>query len=117
MNTIIVGTVKKINKIQTFTNKKTGKEFIKCEVIIDQNKNYKSALCIEFHQDNVDLVQKLELEKVYEFYINASSKEWTDSKGIVKHFTSVDCWRTVKLDQPNKQQQAIPVGEEGDLPF
>ena len=111
MNTIIVGTVKKINKIQTFTNKKTGKEFIKCEVIIDQNKNYKSALCIEFHQDNVDLVQKLELEKVYEFYINASSNEWND-----KYYTSVDCWRTVKLDQPNKQK-AIPVGEEADLPF
>ena len=113
MNTIIVGTVKKINKIQTFTNKKTGKEFIKCEVIIDQNKNYKSALCIEFHQDNVDLTKKLELEKVYEFYINASSNEWND-----KYYTSVDCWRTVKLDQPNKQQQAIPVGEEADdLPF
>ena len=112
MNTIIVGTVKKINKIQTFTNKKTGNEFIKCEVIIDQNKNYKSALCIEFHMDNVDLVQKLELEKVYEFYINASSNEWND-----KYYTSVDCWRTVKLDQPNKQQQAIPVGEEADLPF
>ena len=112
MNTIIVGTVKKINKIQTFTNKKTGNEFIKCEVIIDQNKNYKSALCIEFHMDNVDLVQKLELEKVYEFYINASSNEWND-----KYYTSVDCWRTVKLDQPNKQQQPIPGGEEGDLPF
>ena len=111
MNTIIVGTVKKINKIQTFTNKKTGKEFIKCEVIIDQNKNYKSALCIEFHQDNVDLVQKLEVDKVYEFYINASSNEWND-----KYYTSVDCWRTVKLDQPNKQK-AIPVGEEADLPF
>ena len=111
MNTIIVGTVKKINKIQTFTNKKTGKEFIKCEVIIDQNKNYKSALCIEFHQDNVDLVQKLQLEKVYEFYINASSNEWND-----KYYTSVDCWRTVKLDQPNKQK-TIPVGEEADLPF
>ena len=111
MNTIIVGTVKKINKIQTFTNKKTGNEFIKCEVIIDQNKNYKSALCIEFHQDNVDLVQKLELEKVYEFYINASSNEWND-----KYYTSVDCWRTVKLDQPNKQK-TIPVGEEADLPF
>jgi len=111
MNTKIVGTVKKINKIQTFTNKKTGKEFIKCEVIIDQNKNYKSALCIEFHQDNVDLVQKLELEKVYEFYINASSNEWNN-----KYYTSVDCWRTVKLDQPEKQK-AIPVGEEADLPF
>ena len=111
MNTIIVGTVKKINKVQTFTNKKTGKEFIKCEVIIDQNKNYKSALCIEFHQDNVDLTKKLELEKVYEFYINASSNEWND-----KYYTSVDCWRTVKLDEPNKQQ-AIPVGEEADLPF
>ena len=111
MNTIIVGTVKKINKVQTFTNKKTGNEFIKCEVIIDQNKNYKSALCIEFHQDNVDLTKKLELEKVYEFYINASSNEWND-----KYYTSVDCWRTVKLDQPNKQQ-SIPVGEEADLPF
>ena len=111
MNTIIVGTVKKINKIQTFTNKKTGNEFIKCEVIIDQNKNYKSALCIEFHQDNVDLTKKLELEKVYEFYINASSNEWND-----KYYTSVDCWRIVKLDEPNKQQ-AIPVGEEADLPF
>jgi len=111
MNTIIVGTVKKINKIQTFTNKKTSKEFIKCEVIIDQNKNYKSALCIEFHQDNVDLVQKLELEKVYEFYINASSNKWND-----KYYTSVDCWRIVKLDEPNKQK-AIPVGEEADLPF
>ena len=112
MNTIIVGTVKKINKVQTFTNKKTGKEFIKCEVIIDQNKNYKSALCIEFHQDNVDLTKKLELEKVYEFYINASSNEWND-----KYYTSVDCWRIVKLDQPEKQK-AIPVGEEADdLPF
>ena len=111
MNTIIVGTVKKINKVQTFTNKKTGKEFIKCEVIIDQNKNYKSSLCIEFHQDNVDLTKKLELEKVYEFYINASSNEWND-----KYYTSVDCWRIVKLDEPNKQQ-AIPVGEEADLPF
>ena len=111
MNTIIVGTVKKINKIQTFTNKKTGKEFIKCEVIIDQNKNYKSTLCIEFHQDNVDLTKKLELEKVYEFYINASSNEWND-----KYYTSVDCWRIVSLDQPEKQK-AIPVGEEADLPF
>jgi len=53
----------------------------------------------------------LGLEKVYEFYINASSNEWND-----KYYTSVDCWRTVKLDEPNKQK-AIPVGEEADLPF
>ena len=52
------------------------------------------------------------LEKFYEFYIYGSSNELND-----KYYTSVDCWRTVKLDQPNKQQQAIPVGEEADLPF
>ena len=110
MNTIITGTVKKINKVQTFTNEKTKKEFSKCEVIIDQNKNYKSALCIEFHQDNIDLTKRLELEKVYEFHINASSNEWKD-----KYYTSIDCWKIMPL---NDEKEFVPVGEEqSDLPF
>ena len=112
MNTIITGTVKKINKVQTFTNEKTKKEFNKCEVIIDQNKNYKSALCIEFHQDNIDLTKQLTLEHVYEFHINASSNEWKD-----KYYTSVDCWKVQKLDQ-GTEKAFVPVGEEqNDLPF
>jgi len=123
MNTIIVGTVKKINKVQTFTNEKTKKEFNKCEVIIDQNKNYKSALCIEFHQDNIDLTKQLTLEHVYEFHINASSNEWNN-----KYYTSIDCWKIQKLDQAKvysyerkfsqeTEKELNPVGEETDLPF
>jgi len=47
MNTIITGTVKKINKVQTFTNEKTKKEFSKCEVIIDQKKKYMSFILMQ----------------------------------------------------------------------
>ena len=112
MSTIITGTVKKINKVQTFTNEKTKKEFKKCEVIIDQNKDYRSALCIEFHQDRIDLTKELTLEHVYEFHINASSNEWKE-----KYYTSIDCWKVQKLDQET-EKGFVPVGEEqSDLPF
>ena len=114
--TSIKGRVVKIKDLETIKTKK-GTDFTKQEVVIDQNKNYNSEVCLVFLADNVDHVRKLNEGEVYEFYINVSSREYND-----KHYTQVDCWRAVQLnpEAPKKEEAKgfVPVGDEqSDLPF
>lgn len=115
-NTSIKGRVVKIKDLETIKTKK-GTDFTKQEVVIDQNKNYNSEVCLVFLADNVDHVRKLNEGEVYEFYINVSSREYNE-----RHYTQVDCWRAVQLnpEAPKKEEAKgfVPVGEEqNDLPF
>ena len=115
-NTSIKGRVVKIKDLETIKTKK-GTDFTKQEVVIDQNKNYNSEVCLVFLADNVDHVRKLNEGEVYEFYINVSSREYNE-----RHYTQVDCWRAVQLnpEAPKKEEAKgfVPVGDEqNDLPF
>ena len=112
-NTSIKGRVVKIKKLVTKKTKK-GTDFTIQEVVIDQNKNYNSEVCLVFLADNVDHVKKINEGEVYEFFINISSREHNE-----KHYTQVDCWRAVQLNpEPAEKKGFVPVGtESNDLPF
>ena len=129
-NTSIKGRVVKIKKLETIKTKK-GSDFTKQEVVIDQNKNYNSEVCLVFLADNVDHVKKINEGEVYEFFINISSREYNE-----RHYTQVDCWRAVQLnpEAPKEEEKGfVPVGgmdrktplkgikmtsaEQSDLPF
>ena len=114
--TIIKGRVVKIKKLETIKTKK-GNDFTKQEIVVDQNRNYNSEVCLVFLGDNVDHVRKINEGEVYEFYINVSSREYNE-----RYYTTVDCWRAVQLnpEAPKKEESKgfVPVGEEqSDLPF
>lgn len=116
--TTIRGRVVKIKKLETIKTKK-GNDFIKQEIVVDQNKNYNSEVCLVFLGDNVDHVRKINEGEVYEFYINVSSREYNE-----RHYSQIDCWRAVQLnpEPPTKEEKEekgfVPVGDEqSDLPF
>ena len=107
--TKIKGRLVKIKELETLKTKK-GTDFKKQEIVIDQNKSFNSQLCIVFLSQNVQQVSNLKEGNSYEFYINVSSREHND-----KHYTQVDCWKTVELKIKKEQ---IKVGEKiNDLPF
>ena len=115
-NTSIKGRVVKIKKLETIKTKK-GSDFTKQEVVVDQNKNYNSEVCLVFLADNVDHVKKINEGEVYEFFINISSREYNE-----RHYTQVDCWRAVQLnpEAPKEQEKhhiASVVEQQSDLPF
>lgn len=109
----VTGRVTKMMKPEIIKSKDGQKEWTKQEFVLNTDADYNPEICLTLFGDKVKEAQKITLESPVECHINLSSRAYKD-----KYYHSIDCWKIVQLDQPNKEKKAIPVGEESDdLPF
>lgn len=110
--------------------------FKKREFVVEyaENPQYPEFVKFELIQDKCDLLDNVQVGQEIEIHFNLKGRKWTDPKGEVKYFNSLQAWRIVPVaanapSQPGTESSgAVPPpasepewlsasSEEDDLPF
>ena len=115
----LVGKVKVIGETQTFGEKGFKKREL---VITTTDEQYPQDILIEFVQDNCSKLDNYKLGDGVKVGINVRGREWTNPKGEVKYFNSLQGWRIEDAgestpNQPNLEPVDNTKEVEDDLPF
>ena len=103
--------------------------FRKREIVITTQEQYPQNILVEFIQDRTDLLDAYNIGDFVKIDINLRGREWTNDKGEVKYFNSIQGWRIEKVeDEFESQLPPLPTKEDlnisdnassepDDLPF
>lgn len=121
----ISGKVKLINETKEYGSN----GFRKREIVLTTQEQYPQNILVEFIQDRTDLLDAYNIGDFVKIDINLRGKEWTNDKGEVKYFNSIQGWRIEKVeDEFESQLPPLPTKEDlnisdnassepDDLPF
>ena len=121
----ISGKVKLINETKEYGSN----GFRKREIVLTTQEQYPQNILVEFIQDRTDLLDAYNIGDFVKIDINLRGREWTNDKGEVKYFNSIQGWRIEKVeDEFESQLPPIPTKEDlnisdnassepDDLPF
>lgn len=121
----ISGKVKLINETKEYGSN----GFRKREIVLTTQEQYPQNILVEFIQDRTDLLDAYNIGDFVKIDINLRGREWTNDKGEVKYFNSIQGWRIEKVeDEFESQLPPLPTkedlnisdntsGEPDDLPF
>lgn len=114
----ITGTLKMKTDTQQVSEKFKKRDF----VLTDNSSQYPQHISLQLTQDKCDLMDKFKVGDELKASINLKGREWTNPKGEVKYFNTIEAWRIEKLgttssEQKTSQLQSTSVEEDSDLPF
>jgi len=121
----ISGKVKLINETKEYGSN----GFRKREIVLTTQEQYPQNILVEFIQDRTDLLDAYMVGDFVKIDINLRGREWTNDKGEVKYFNSIQGWRIEKVENefesqlpplPTKEDLNISdnaSSEPDDLPF
>lgn len=125
----IKGTILEISDTQQVSSSFQKREFI-LEYV--ENPQYPEYLKFEMIQDKCSILDGYKVNDSVDVYFNLKGRKWTDPKGEVKYFNSLQAW---KIEGAGNNHQAPPPpssengmdqieepgwttnGDEDDLPF
>lgn len=87
--------------------------FLKREVVIETQGDYPQPIAVEFVQDKTSLMDNYKVGDSVKVGFNLRGREWTNPKGEVKYFNSIQGWKVDKLT--SDAESLTP--EENDNPF
>ena len=115
--------------LEIFDEVQVTDSFKKREFVIEyaENPNYPELIKFELTQDRCDLLNSIKIDEEVEVWFNIKGRKWTDPKGEVKYFNSLQAWKlqanqsTDISEDPSKDLKepewlANPE-EDDDLPF
>ena len=121
----ISGKVKLINETKEYGSN----GFRKREIVLTTQEQYPQNILVEFIQDRTDLLDAYNIGDFVKIDINLRGREWTNDKGEVQYFNSIQGWRIEKVeDEFESQLPPLPTKEDlnisddassepDDLPF
>ena len=121
----ISGKVKLINETKEYGSN----GFRKREIVLTTQEQYPKNILVEFIQDRTDLLDAYNIGDFVKIDINLRGREWTNDKGEIKYFNSIQGWRIEKVeDEFESQLPPLPTKEDlnisdnassepDDLPF
>ncbi|MBL6592072.1 MAG: DUF3127 domain-containing protein [Flavobacteriaceae bacterium] len=121
----ISGKVKLINETKEYGSN----GFRKREIVLTTQEQYPQNILVEFIQDRTDLLDAYNIGDFVKIDINLRGREWTNDKGEIKYFNSIQGWRIEKVeDEFESQLPPLPTKEDlnisdnassepDDLPF
>ena len=121
----ISGKVKLINETKEYGSN----GFRKREIVLTTQEQYPQNILVEFIQDRTNLLDAFNVGDLVKIDINLRGREWTNDKGEIKYFNSIQGWRIEKLEDdfesqlpplPTKEDLNISESSENepdDLPF
>lgn len=121
----ISGKVKLINETKEYGSN----GFRKREIVLTTQEQYPQNIQVEFIQDRTDLLDAYNIGDFVKIDINLRGREWTNDKGEIKYFNSIQGWRIEKVeDEFESQLPPLPTKEDlnisdnassepDDLPF
>ncbi|MEM7107716.1 MAG: DUF3127 domain-containing protein [Bacteroidota bacterium] len=125
----IKGKILEISETQQVTNTFKKREFV---IEYVENPQYPEFIKFELIQDKCDLLNNFSVGDELDVHFNLKGRKWTDPKGEVKYFNSLQAWRlettsaTPSSGQPPEDSGStdgleepgwITDNEEDDLPF
>lgn len=124
----IKGKILEISDTQQVTNTFKKREFV---VEYADNPQYPEFIKFELIQDKCDLLNNFNVGDDLDVHFNLKGRKWTDPKGEVKYFNSLQAWRLeAASSNPDSGNSApsdsmegleepgwITDNEEDDLPF
>ena len=121
--------------IELSSTQQVTKTFRKREFVIEyaENPQYPEFVKFETIQEKCDLLDKHKVGDEVDVHFNLKGRKWTDPKGEVKYFNSLQAWR-LEAGAPAAADGAVPPtadtgmenmeepgwitdNEEDDLPF
>ena len=90
---------------------KTGKEWKKQSIVIEQEKDYNKEVVVTFFGDNISNLQSKKVGERISCDINLSSREYNG-----KYYHNIDGWKCSLYSSSNDNIAAIEEGND-DLPF
>ena len=121
----ISGKVKLINETKEYGSN----GFRKREIVLTTQEQYPQNILVEFIQDRTNLLDAFNVGDLVKIDINLRGREWTNDKGEIKNFNSIQGWRIEKVEDdfesqlpplPTKEDLNISESSENepdDLPF
>ena len=121
----ISGKVKLINETKEYGSN----GFRKREIVLTTQEQYPQNILVEFIQDRTNLLDAFNVGDLVKIDINLRGREWTNDKGEIKYFNSIQGWRIEKVeDEFESQLPPLPTKEDlniserssnepDDLPF
>tara|TARA_X000000368_G_C22619772_1_gene531756 strand:+ start:23 stop:394 length:372 start_codon:yes stop_codon:yes gene_type:complete len=121
----ISGKVKLINETKEYGSN----GFRKREIVLTTQEQYPQNILVEFIQDRTNLLDAFNIGDLVKVDINLRGREWTNDKGEIKYFNSIQGWRIEKAEDdfesqlpplPTKEDLNISESSENepdDLPF
>jgi hypothetical protein len=103
--------------------------FRKREIVLTTQEQYPQNILVEFIQDRTNLLDAFNVGDLVKIDINLRGREWTNDKGEIKYFNSIQGWRIEKVEDdfesqlpplPTKEDLNISESSENepdDLPF
>ncbi len=108
--------------------------FKKREFVVEYSENpqYPEFVKFELIQDKCDLIDAVQPGQEMEIYFNLKGRKWTDPKGEVKYFNSLQAWKIERTNDVASQAPSAPdksglenqkepewlqANDDDDLPF
>ncbi len=110
-----------ILKMKTDTQQ-VSEKFKKRDFVLTENSSqYPQHISLQLTQDKCDLMDKFKVGDELKASINLKGREWTNPKGEVKYFNTIEAWKIEKLGAATGEQKTTPKStiseQDSDLPF
>jgi hypothetical protein len=86
----LTGTIVELSPTQQVSDKFRKREFV---IEFAENTQYPEFIKLELVQDKCDLLDKFAIGQEVEVMFNLKGRRWTDAKGDVKYFNSLQAWK------------------------
>ena len=113
--------------LEKFDTQEIKESFRKREFILEyaENPQYPEFLKFELIQSNCEQLDSVEQGDDVNVSFNLKGRKWTDPKGEVKYFNSLQAWRiekksgnsTSQEESPNTEWMKEDFSQDDDLPF
>ena len=92
--------------------------FKKREFVVEyaENPQYPEFVKFELIQDKCDLLDNVQVGQEIEIHFNLKGRKWTDPKGEVKYFNSLQAWRIVPIAASTSSQPSSGTESSGAVP-
>jgi len=129
----------KAKLLEIFNTQQISQSFRKREFVVEYSENpqYPEYVKFELIQDKCDLMDSFKAGDMVNVSFNLKGRKWTDPKGEVKYFNSLQAWRitpeqaaapapsaapaaaggTPPPPAANDEPEWLSSGEDDDLPF
>lgn len=120
----IEGRIAEIYETQNVTDSFRKREFV---VEYAENPQYPEFIKFELIQANCEQLNDFKVDDRINVSFNLKGRKWTDPKGVVKYFNSLQAWRLEKAGNQAENTPPAPTenqewmksdfSEDDDLPF
>lgn len=105
----VKGKILEISDTQQVSNSFKKREFV---LEYAENPQYPEYLKFELIQDKCSVLDSYKVNDEVDVYFNLKGRKWTDPKGEVKYFNSLQAW---KIEGAGNAQSAPPPAANNDM--